>query len=237
MPKLPDFIKRLWQWSAGRNQLISRSWRIVLRERSLLRFILRALVITLAGTWLSFYFQTQSWIRERQFEVFRKNYEESLLLIDELAEMTGRRAFGLNQVLWVAKGTGTGDLEQVWDDYYVTARDWNVKLRLYKIRIDRSIGREQAELLQSASEEGNSDGYQTPKSIHGNFRLAHTLVREYVDSVKKGDAEDVKKQKYQQALEAINRLSFATDIFFSSCLDAIYVQVGESRERRIEDMF
>ena len=64
---------------------------------------------TLAGAWLTNYYQERAWVREKQFETFRQGYREALELVDELSEVMSRRVFGLNRVIWVAKGTGTGE--------------------------------------------------------------------------------------------------------------------------------
>lgn len=63
---------------------------------------------TLAGVWLTNYYQERAWVREKRFETFRQGYEQALDVVDELSELMSRRFFGLNRVVWVAKGTGTG---------------------------------------------------------------------------------------------------------------------------------
>ena len=78
---------------------------------------------TLAGAWLSNYYQEQAWLRDRQFEAYRYGLEQAYDLVDDLSDATSRRLFGLNRLVWVAKGTGTGQLEEAWDTYYDSVVD------------------------------------------------------------------------------------------------------------------
>ena len=104
---------------------------------------------TIAGAWLTNYYQERAWAREKQFELQRYAYDEGLKVVDELSEAMSKRLFGLNRVVWVAKGTGTGELDKVWQEYYDSVVDWNVKLARYKSRLSRFVGQEAAQAFTS----------------------------------------------------------------------------------------
>ena len=42
---------------------------------------------TIAGVWLTNYYQERAWVREKRFETFRQGYREALELVDELSEV------------------------------------------------------------------------------------------------------------------------------------------------------
>jgi len=45
---------------------------------------------TIAGVWLTNYYQERAWVREKQFEAFRHGFDEGLKLVDELSEAMGK---------------------------------------------------------------------------------------------------------------------------------------------------
>lgn len=177
---------------------------------------------TLAGAWLTNYYQERAWVREKQFEVFRYGFDEGLKLVDELSDAMSRRLFGLNRVVWVAKGTGTGELEQVWDAYYESVVDWNVKLARYKSRLSLFVGAEVAEAFASAQDAALSYQEGTPTSLHGQFMVAHQKVRTLVDCVRQHCAESVKQADLKDAQQELNLLGVVVDQFLQSCTDQLY---------------
>ncbi len=49
---------------------------------------------TIAGVWLTNYYQERAWIRQKQFETYRYALDEGLKVVDELSETMGRRLPG-----------------------------------------------------------------------------------------------------------------------------------------------
>jgi len=178
-------------------------------------------IATVAAVWLTNYYQTQAWIREKQFEVFRQGYTEALKLVDEVSELMSRRFFGLNRVVWVAKGTGTGDLDRVWEEYYQSVIEWNAKLLVYAGRLARFVGPEAAVGFAEREDATQGVGADGPKSIHGYFLVSHERVRKLVDCVRQHCTGQARDTALQEAEQALNELGAAIEAFTSTCTDAI----------------
>ena len=183
---------------------------------------------TLAGAWLTNYYQEQAWVREKQFETFRQGYREAFELVDELSEVMSRRVFGLNRVIWVAKGTGTGELDQVWNEYYQSVEEWNTKLLAYKGRLVRSIEPEAAEALGNWEDPALTNSNSDPQTIHGHFFVAHHRVRALVDCVRERCSGEAKATAIQQAEQAANELSVAVENFIQACTARIHEYASQS---------
>ena len=177
---------------------------------------------TIAGAWLTNYYQERAWIREKQFETFKYTYDEGLKIVDELSEATSKRLFGLNRVVWVTKGTGTGELEKVWNDYYESVVDWNVKLARYKGRLSRFVGKEAAEEFTSPDDAALSYSEGDPTSIHGQFLVAHQKVRALVDCVRDRCPDQAKQVALKEAQQELNALGEAVDEFLENCTNQLY---------------
>lgn len=185
-------------------------------------------IATVAAVWLTNYYQTQAWIREKRFEVFRQGYREALELVDELSEVMSRRVFGMNRVIWVAKGTGTGELNQVWDEYYQSVEEWNTKLLAYKGRVARSIEPAAAEALGNWEDTALTETDSDPQTIHGSFFIAHHRVRALVDCVRARCSSEAKATAIQQAEQAVNELSVAVENFIQACTARIHEYASQS---------
>src|SRR3989338_4196825 len=183
---------------------------------------------TIAGVWLTNYYQERAWVREKQFETFRQGYAEALKLVDELSEVMSRRAFGLNRVIWVAKGPGTGELDQVWEEYYQSVAEWNTKLLAYKGRLARSIEPVAAEALGSWEDAALTDASNDPQTIHGHFFVAHHRVRTLVDCVRERCSGEAKADAIQRAEQAVNELSVAVENFIQTCTARIHEYASQS---------
>lgn len=181
---------------------------------------------TMAGAWLTNYYQERTWIRQKQFEAFQYGFEQSLKLVDELTEATSRRLFGLNRVLWVAKGTGTGDLESAWNEYYESVVDWNVKLAERRGGLERFVGSDAAEIWHSASDAALSYSEGAPRSLHGHFMVTHQRVRAAVDCVRKRCDDQERQAAFKEAEQELNLLGLAVDDFLHSCADEIYAHAS-----------
>lgn len=211
-------------------ELFNTLWNDQPLRRRLARLLIHPMVIlaaaticaTLAGAWLTNYYQEQAWRREQQFELFRYGFDQGLKVVDELSELTSRRLFGLNRVVWVAKGTGTGDLETAWNSYYETVEDWNIKLAVYKSRLQRFIGSEAAEAFLSADDAALSYQEGEPVSLHGQFLLAHQKVRALVDCVRRHCAAPEKQEALQAAQQQVNELGVAVEDFLRLCTENAY---------------
>ena len=183
---------------------------------------------TIAGVWLTNYYQERAWIREKQFEAFRQGYAEALELIDELSEVMSRRVFGLNRVIWVAKGTGTGELDQVWNAYYQSVEEWNTKLLAYKGRLARSIGPGPAEALGNWEDPALTDSNTGPFTIHAHFFVAHAQVRALVDCVRQHCSGEEKANAIKTAEVAVNKLSLAVEEYIQACIARIHEYADQS---------
>ncbi len=177
---------------------------------------------TIAGVWLTNYYQERAWVREKQFETFRYTFDEGLKLIDELSETMSKRLFGLNRVVWVAKGTGTGELEQVWNEYYESVVDWNVKLARFKGRLARFVSPEAAEAFASQQDASPGDADGTLSSIHGQFLVAHQKVRALVDCIRQHCSDQARQAALKDAEQQLNTLGLAVDQFTQTCTDRVY---------------
>jgi len=217
-------------------KIVGEAVRLLIKQRSFQRRLAKFLthpvtllaIATVAAVWLTNYYQTQAWIREKQFEVFRQGYAEALKLVDELSEVMSRRVFGLNRVIWVAKGTGTGELDQVWDEYYQSVAEWNTKLLAYKGRLARSIEPAAAEALGNWEDAVLTDANSDPQTIHGHFFIAHHRVRKLVDCVRERCSGEAKANAIQQAEQAVNELSVAVEKFVQACTERIHEYANQS---------
>ncbi len=181
---------------------------------------------TIAGVWLTNYYQERAWVREKQFETFRYTFDEGLKLIDELSEAMSKRLFGLNRVAWVTKGTGTGELEQVWNEYYDSVVDWNVKLARFKGRLARFVGPEVAEAFASQQDATFGDADGTPSSIHGQFLVAHQKVRALVDCIRQHCSEQGRQAALKDVEQQLNALGLGVDQFVQACTEGVYEHAG-----------
>jgi hypothetical protein len=177
---------------------------------------------TIAGVWLTNYYQERAWVRDKGFETFRQGYQEALRLVDELSEVMSRRVFGLNRVIWVAKGTGTGELDQVWDEYYQSVTEWNTKLLAYKGRLARAIEPAAAEALGHWEDAALTNTANDPQTIHGRFFIAHQRVRKLVDCVRERCPAETKAAAVQEAEQAVNVLSVEVEVFIQACTATIH---------------
>ena len=176
---------------------------------------------TLAGAWLTNYYQKQAWLREKEFEIRSYGLDEGLKVVDELSESMSRRLFGLNRVVWVAKGTGTGELDHVWQEYYESVVDSNVTLARYKSRLRRFVGEEAAQAFASPADAALSDSEGTPASIHGQFMVAHQKVRALVDCVRDRCQDPARQAALTDAQQELNTLGESVDAFLDSCLQQL----------------
>ena len=177
---------------------------------------------TLAGVWLTNYYQQQAWVRDKQFEMYRYRMDEGFELVDELSDATSQRLFGLNRVIWVAKGTGTGELDQVWQEYYESVVDWNVKLARYKSRLSRFISPDAAEAFANPQDAALSYAEGVPTSLHGRFLVAHQQVRALVDCVREQCQDPARQAALQAAQQDLNALGEAVDAFLEGCTNQLY---------------
>lgn len=174
------------------------------------------------GAWLTNAYQERAWIREKQFEAFRHSFDEGLKLVDDLSEAMSRRLFGLNRVIWVAKGTGTGELERVWDAYYESVVDWNVRLPRHQAGLARFVSPDAAKALANPEDAALSYQEGAPTSLHGQFMVAHQKVRALVDCVRQRCAEPAKQAALRDAQQELNLLGVAVDRFLQTCTDQIF---------------
>jgi len=178
---------------------------------------------TIAGAWLTNYYQEQAWMRDKNFETYQYAMDEGFKVTDELSDAMGQRLFGLNRVVWVAKGTGTGDLDEVWDEYYESVIVWNVKLARYKSRLARFVSVEAAEAFASPQDAALSYADGAPVSLHGRFLVAHRKVRALVDCVRAaGCKAEEQAAKVQEAEQELNMLGQAVDAFLNGCTNQLY---------------
>ena len=183
---------------------------------------------TIAGVWLTNYYQERAWVREKQFETFRQGYAEALKLVDEVSELMSRRFFGLNRVVWAAKGTGTGDLERVWEEYYQSVIEWNAKLLTYTGRLARFVGPEAATAFAHRQDATQGVGEEGPRSIHGYFLVSHERVRKLADCVRQRCSDQARETALQQAEQALNELGIAVEEFVRDCTASIHERAGAS---------
>lgn len=101
-----------------------RGWMWSVRHPITLRAVTIAMA-SLGGIFVTNHFQEQTWVREVQFQIFNHTLEEGFKVVDDISKTTSKRLFGLNRVIWVAKGTGTGNLDQAWEAYYEAVLEWN----------------------------------------------------------------------------------------------------------------
>ena len=175
----------------------------------------------LAGAWLTGVYQERMWLRQTQFEMFRQGYAEAQALLRELSEAMSRRLFGMQRVVWVAKGTGTGELEPVWQAYYESVEDWNARLLDRRIRLVQLVGPEEAQTFAASADSLPEDPQSEPPSLHEQFRQAHEQVRALVDCVRHRCPDAEREAALKRAQEQLNGLGLEIEAFIGSCWSRI----------------
>ena len=195
-------------------------------QKRLAKFLVHPVTIlaiaTVAAVWLTNYYQHQAWVREKRFVIFEKDYQSALRLVDEVSDLMSRRFFGLNRVVWVAKGTGTGELDEVWDEYYQSVIEWNTKHLAYRGRLKRLISPLAAEVFGTWDDPALKDVETPPSSIHAAFFVAHKRVRELVDCVRQRCSSEAREAALQQAEQTLNELGVAMEKFVQACTASIH---------------
>jgi hypothetical protein len=176
----------------------------------------------LAGAWLTNYYQERAWIRQQQFTMFQEGAQAAWMLVNELSEMMSRRFFGLNRVVWVAKGTGTGALDEAWEAYYASVEEWNARLMSYRMRAGGLIGPEAAQALGGWGDPVAPE----PQTIHGQFYRAHELARALVDCVRQRCPAEERQVSLTQSEQALNRLGRSIEGFIQACMSEITGEVA-----------
>ena len=182
-------------------------------------FLRHPLVVTIVGTgivtavaaFLSFRYQIKAAEYERSFENYQIRLKESSELVDHLSKKTSYRLFGLKRTLWAIKGTGTGEAEEVWNDYYKSVEEWNTNLSYYHRRILRLLGEKVASLLV------NEADYFDVSTVHGHFIKTHHLVRTLLDCYRNQCPEDESNLRVSEAETSILEMNTLVDNFFKSC--------------------
>ncbi len=215
---------------------VLRWWRAFSRAGSGSKPILIPAVVTcfvaVAGTWMTDRYQTTAWVRERQFEIFKQNFEGGLALVDDLAEHMGTRFIGLNRVIWAVKEQaprGPQNLDEAWDEYYDSVVAWNAKLLRYKGQLSRFIGTGVAETFCSREDYRLSYSKGDPQSIHGMFLVAHQHVRALMECAQMNCASEARQSALREANQSVNLLGIMVEDFINTATQKVYERAEQGR--------
>ncbi len=126
---------------------------------------------SILGGSLSWWFQHLSWERETRFELYSKRYDEGIIFLEDLSNLTDRRLYWLQQWLWAIEGKGK--LEEIESEYFKVGDEWNTRLRTNRNKIRLLIGERYAnDFLHLA----NESKMNKTESIHSFFVKVHLLV-------------------------------------------------------------
>ncbi len=183
-------------------------------------FLRYPVIATFVGILITNYYQKTSWERERQYELFKENFDGGIKLVDELSVLVSKRIFGMQRVFWTVKGVKSQEPDSVWANYYETVTEWNVLLQQYKSRIKRYMGVDYAKALENGSSEN---------SLHNHFAATHKQLKMYFDCMKvtcdAGIVSDLENKLYF----SFNQLS----AFSSDFIERLTKRVYEVAERPI----
>jgi len=186
-------------------------------------------LITMTGTWLTDRYQTQAWIREQQFEIFKQNFEGGLSLVDDLAEHMGTRFVGLNRVIWAAERSSPDGIEAVWDEYYTSVTGWNAKLLRYKGQLNRFIGPEIAETFCSQDDYRINSAEGNPQSIHGLFLITQEDVKGLMECVQRRCDDGERLAALREASQSVELLGVVVEDFINTATARVYERAKASR--------
>lgn len=133
--------------------------------------ILGFVFTTIIGALISWWLQRLSWQRQTRIKLYTRRYDEGIKFLNDLADLIGKRYYGLQQWLWAIGGHGSH--EKLEREYFVAADEWNIRLRMNRSSIRLLIGEKQANRFLNLRV-GRSADY--PLSIHDAFVKAHRFV-------------------------------------------------------------
>jgi hypothetical protein len=201
------------------------------KSRPILISAIATCVITITGTWLTDRYQTQAWIRERQFEIFKQNFEGGLALVDDLAEHMGTRFVGLNRVIWAAERAEPDGIDAVWSEYDASVTGWNAKLLRYKSQLTRFIGPETAETFCSQDDYRINRAEGNPQSIHGLFLITQQDVRALVECVQRRCDDDERGAALRAASQSAELLGVVVEDFINTATTRVYERAKANRHQ------
>jgi len=183
------------------------------------------------GQKVAYQYQIRQLRYQQEFEIFKENLYGSMTLLDDISLAASERLMGMERVLWVINGTSKGDLDAIWDDYYKTVLDWNVKQLVFKTKLIQYI--DDDALIEDLMDDNDSKLvlYQNvePKSLHGHFLRAHRIIKKLYECARHNCSEKDKEFLMNSTQNEINNLGRAIEEYHNEFVKRVYSMAKVSK--------
>lgn len=129
---------------------------------------------SLAGGFVTFFFQNKRWEREVRLELHRKKYDEGVAFLDELSELIAKRFYYLQRIIWAISEGNQKLLDKYEPIYFEIVDQWNCKLYKNRTKLRLLLDEEMADSFLDYSDDKH---LEQPKSLHYRFVLAHKKMK------------------------------------------------------------
>ncbi|HEY2323838.1 MAG TPA: hypothetical protein VGJ82_13355 [Thermoanaerobaculia bacterium] len=202
---------------------MKRLWAFVETDtgRLLLGFVLTTVV---GGALITFYQQqnwekqqqlevtreTMQWQRDRRFEMLRRRLDNGEKALEQIADVMDTRSYRLRNVFAAVVGEDHSRIAPAWRDYMASVDTWNATIASNRSRLARLVSPEAANELNNYETDNND--IANPKSIHGQFFLAHRRIDKLVRCVNAPPCAPSAIDRHETA-ELINQINLHADDF------------------------
>ena len=161
--------------------------------------IIGFLLTGLVGSYLNHRFQEETWKRQAEHEVMKKQLDQTYEGIEEVMLHASKRFYSMQKVFWSLESNKREEAHQRWKEYSKIKDDWNIMLRNYRSKIKILLNTQLAYELLGDDDARN---YKDKTCLHSLFVVTHYKLKKLLDY---SDSDEQKRKEIE--LAALNSLS------------------------------
>ena len=180
------------------------------------------------GQHVAYQYQIRQLRYQQEFEIFKERFSGSMELLDEISLTASERLMGMERVLWVIKDTSKGNVDEVWDDYYKTVLNWNVKQLVFKTKLIQFVGDRKliVDLMDNEDSSSVLCENKNPKTLHGHFIRAHKTIKQLYQCAHYKLSSESINALIDSTQKEIIELGQAVEEFHNKYLQSVYRMGG-----------
>ena len=154
--------------------------------------------------------QDFEWERSKRFEILKRKLDEGQNSLKEISYLINQRFFRLQNVYEQIVNGNLQSAKLKWQNYMETVEQWNVKLIISQNELRRLVG--DGISLEFNNYETDNYDLKNPKTIHGEFFVAHKKVKALLECLEKTSctiSNDMKKDTN----DSLRKLDYHSDEF------------------------
>lgn len=211
--------------------ILSKNFVGKLSKHPLLITVVAGFITCFIGHRIAYEYQVHEIRYQQDFEIFKERLHGGMALLDDISLAAGERYMCMNRVLWIIKGTGNGDIDKVWDEYYLSVLNWNKRQLLFKARMIQYVGDEFLinRLMSTSDATDVLYSNKNPQSLHGHFLASHKKIRTLYECARHRCAESAMDYLTNEAEKSIVHLGQEIEKFHGVYVKRLYNKVGRPK--------